>query len=143
VDFCVAAHRAVVDVDPDLGLLRIVRIDTAQDVGRALNPQQLHGQIEGGIAQGLGMAIMEGLVVEDGIIRNASFTDYLLPTILDVGEVEAVLVEEPSPWGPFGAKGMAELPTMGATPAVVAAVRAATGRALTRTPIQPQDIAGL
>jgi xanthine dehydrogenase D subunit len=143
VDFCVAAHRAVVDVDPGLGLLRVVRIDTAQDVGRALNPQQLHGQIEGGIAQGLGMAIMEGLVVEGGIIRNASFTDYLLPTILDVGEVEAVLVEEPSPWGPFGAKGMAELPTMGATPAVVAAVRAATGRALTRTPIQPQDIAGV
>jgi xanthine dehydrogenase D subunit len=143
VDFCVAAHRAVVDVDPELGLLRVVRIDTAQDVGRALNPQQLHGQIEGGIAQGLGMAIMEGLVVEGGIIRNASFTDYLLPTILDVGEVEAILVEEPSPWGPFGAKGMAELPTMGATPAVVAAVRAATGRALTRTPIQPQDIAGV
>jgi xanthine dehydrogenase D subunit len=143
VDFCVAAHRAVVDVDPELGLLRIVRIDTAQDVGRALNPQQLHGQIEGGIAQGLGMAIMEGLVVENGLIRNASFTDYLLPTILDVGEVEAVLVEEPSPWGPFGAKGMAELPTMGATPAVAAAVRAATGHDLTRTPIQPQDIAGL
>jgi CO/xanthine dehydrogenase Mo-binding subunit len=143
VDFCVAAHRAVVDVDPELGLLRIVRIDTAQDVGRALNPQQLHGQIEGGIAQGLGMAIMEGLVVENGLIRNASFTDYLLPTILDVGEVEAVLVEEPSPWGPFGAKGMAELPTMGATPAVVGAVRAASGRPLTRTPIQPQDIAGV
>jgi xanthine dehydrogenase D subunit len=143
VDFCVAAQRAVVDVDPDLGLVRVVRIDTAQDVGRAINPQQVLGQIEGGIAQGLGMALTEEVVTEEGRIRNASFTDYLLPTMLDVGEVEAVLIEEPSPWGPFGAKGMAELPTMGATPAILAAVRAATGRPLTRTPVRPQDIAGV
>jgi xanthine dehydrogenase D subunit len=143
VDFCVAAQRAVVDVDPDLGLVRVVRIDTAQDVGRAINPQQVLGQVEGGIAQGLGMALTEEVVTEQGRIRNASFTDYLLPTILDVGDVEAVLIEEPSPWGPFGAKGMAELPTMGATPAILAAVRAATGCALTRTPVRPQDIAGV
>jgi CO/xanthine dehydrogenase Mo-binding subunit len=143
VDFCVAAQRAVVDVDPDLGLVRVVRIDTAQDVGRAINPQQVLGQVEGGIAQGLGMALTEEVVTEDGRIRNASFTDYLLPTILDVGDVEAVLIEEPSPWGPFGAKGMAELPTMGATPAILAAIRDATGRPLTRTPARPQDIAGV
>jgi xanthine dehydrogenase D subunit len=143
VDFCVAAQRAVVDVDPDLGLVRVVRIDTAQDVGRAINPQQVLGQVEGGIAQGLGMALTEEVVTEEGRIRNASFTDYLLPTILDVGDVEAVLIEEPSPWGPFGAKGMAELPTMGATPAILAAIRDATGRPLTRTPARPQDIAGV
>ncbi len=142
VDFCVAAHRAVVDVDPDLGLVRVVEIAIAQDVGRALNPQQLHGQIEGGIAQGMGHAIMEEVVLDAGVIRNASFTDYLLPTCLDAPEVEAVLVEQPSPWGPFGAKGMAELPTMSATPAVVAAVRAATGRALTRAPVRPEDVVG-
>jgi CO/xanthine dehydrogenase Mo-binding subunit len=143
VDFCVAAQRAVVDVDPELGLVRVVRIDTAQDVGRAINPQQVLGQVEGGIAQGLGMALTEEVVTEEGRIRNASFTDYLLPTILDVGDVEAVLIEEPSPWGPFGAKGMAELPTMGATPAILAAIRDATGRPLTRTPARPQDIAGV
>jgi xanthine dehydrogenase D subunit len=142
VDFCVAAHRAVVDVDPELGLLRVVEIAIAQDVGRVLNPLQLHGQIEGGIAQGMGHAIMEEVLVERGIIRNASFTDYLLPTCLDAPDVEAVLVEEPSPWGPYGAKGMAELPTMSATPAVVAAIRAATGRPLTRAPVRPQDIVG-
>jgi xanthine dehydrogenase D subunit len=140
VDFCVAAHRAVVDVDPELGLVRVVQIAIAQDVGRVLNPLQLHGQIEGGIAQGMGHAVMEEVLVERGIIRNASFTDYLLPTCLDAPEVEAVLVEEPSPWGPFGAKGMAELPTMSATPAVVAAIRAATGRPLRRAPVRPEDL---
>jgi xanthine dehydrogenase D subunit len=143
VDFCVAAHRAVVDVDPDLGLVRVVQIAIAQDVGRALNPQQVLGQIEGGIAQGMGHAVMEEVVLDGGVIRNASFTDYLLPTCLDMPDVEAVLVEEPSPWGPFGAKGMAELPTMSATPAVVAAMRDATGRELPRIPVRPQDLVGL
>jgi xanthine dehydrogenase D subunit len=143
VDFCVAAHRAVVDVDPELGLVRVVEIAIAQDVGRVVNPLQLLGQIEGGIAQGVGHAVMEEVVIDGGVVRNASFTDYLLPTCLDAPAVEAVLVEEPSPWGPFGAKGMAELPTMSATPAVVAAIRAATGRPLPRVPVRPEDITGV
>jgi CO/xanthine dehydrogenase Mo-binding subunit len=86
---------------------------------------------------------MEELVVEDGVIRNPTFTDYLLPTFLDAPDVEAVLVEEPGHWGPFGAKGVGEPPTISSTPAVVAAIRAATGRALTRVPVRPQDIVGL
>jgi xanthine dehydrogenase D subunit len=142
VDFCVAAHRAVVDVDPELGLVRVVRIDTAQDVGRALNPQSVLGQIEGGIAQGMGLAVMEELVLDEGIVRNPSFTDYLLPTSLDAPEMEAVLVEQPSPWGPYGAKGFAELPSISSTPAVVAAIRNATGRPLSRVPVRPDDIVG-
>jgi xanthine dehydrogenase D subunit len=141
--FCVAAHRAVVDVDPELGLVRVVRVDTAQDVGRALNPQAVLGQIEGGILQGVGLAVMEEMVLDEGAVHNASFTDYLIPTILDAPDVEAVLIEEPEPGGPFGAKGMAELPTISATPAVVAAIRAATGRPLTRVPVRPEDIVGL
>jgi CO/xanthine dehydrogenase Mo-binding subunit len=141
--FVVAAHRAVVDVDPELGLVKVVRVDTAQDVGKALNPQAVVGQIEGGILQGVGLAVMEELVVEDGVIRNPTFTDYLLPTFLDAPDVEAVLVEEPGHWGPFGAKGVGEPPTISSTPAVVAAIRAATGRALTRVPVRPQDIVGL
>ncbi len=141
VDFSVAAHRAVVDVDPDLGLVRVVRVDIAQDVGRALHPVQLRGQIEGGIAQGMGLAVMEELVFrEDGTVANPTFTDYLLPTILDMPDIEAVLIEEPGSWGPFGAKGMAELPSVSATPAVVAAIRAATGKALTRVPVRPEHI---
>jgi xanthine dehydrogenase D subunit len=141
--FCVAAHRAVVDVDPELGLVRVVQVDIAQDVGRALNPQAVLGQIEGGILQGVGLATMEELLVERGVVRNASFTDYLIPTILDAPEVEAVLVEEPEPGGPFGAKGFAELPAISSTPAAVAAIRAATGRALNRVPVRPDDIVGL
>ena len=141
VDFCVAAHRAVVDVDRALGLVRIVAIDTAQDVGRAVNPLQLRGQIEGGVLQGVALATFEEVVLEAGVVRNASFTDYLLPTCLDAPAVHADLVEIPSPWGPFGAKGMGELPTISATPAVVAAIRAATGCALTRVPVRPADIA--
>ena len=141
-DLAVAAHRAVVDVDPELGLVRIVRIDTAQDVGRVINPVAIRGQIEGGILQGAGLAIMEELVVEDGRILNASFTDYLLPTILDAPAVEYRLIEEPSHWGPLGAKGAGEPPTISSTPAVVAAIRDATGRDLNRVPVRPADIVG-
>ncbi len=140
--FVVAAHRAVVDVDPELGLVRVVQIDTAQDVGRALHPESVRGQIEGGIMQGMGMAVMEELLVDGGEIRNPSFTDYLLPTFLDAPAIEAVLIEEPDHWGPFGAKGVGEPPTISSTPAVVAAIRAATGRELPRAPVRPSDIVG-
>jgi CO/xanthine dehydrogenase Mo-binding subunit len=138
--FAFVAHRAVVDVDVDLGLVKVVQIATAQDVGRALNPLSVIGQIEGGIAQGLGLAVMEEIVIQDGRIRNPSFTDYLLPTCLDAPEVVAVLVEEHDPQAPLGAKGVGEPPCISVTPAIVAAIRAATGRDLTRVPVRPQDI---
>ena len=141
VSFAFAAHRAVVDVDPDLGLVRVVQIATGQDVGRALNPRSVVGQIEGGIAQGLGLAVMEEIVVDDGVIRNPSFTDYLIPTALDMPAVAATLIEQPEPGAPFGAKGVGEPPTISSTPAIVAAIRAATGLDLTRVPVRPQDIA--
>ena len=140
--FAFAAHRAVVDVDADLGLLRAVEVATTQDVGRILNPVQAVGQIEGGIAQGVGLAVMEEIVLEGGRVRNASFTDYLIPTALDMCDVRiARLVEEPEPGAPFGAKGIGEPPTISSTPAVVAAVRQATGLPLNRVPIRPSDIA--
>lgn len=140
VSFAFAAHRAVVDVDPELGLVRVRQISTGQDVGRALHPQQVVGQIEGGIAQGLGLAVMEEVVVRDGRVLNASFTDYLIPTALDMPAVEATLIEQPEPGAPFGAKGVGEPPTISSTPAVVAAIRAATGRELSRVPVRPDDI---
>ena len=140
-DFAVAGHRAVVDVDVELGLVKVVRVDTAQDVGLALNPAAVRGQIEGGILQGVGLAVMEELVLKDGVMLNANFTDYLLPTILDAPEVEALLIENPGSWGPFGAKGVGEPPTISSTPAVVAAIRAASGKELNRVPVRPQDIA--
>jgi xanthine dehydrogenase D subunit len=139
--FAFAVHRAVVDVDVDLGLVRVVQVATAQDVGVALNPLSVVGQIEGGIAQGLGFAVMEEVVVDQGVIRNASFTDYLLPTALDAPEVVLTLIEEPDPQAPLGAKGVGESPTVSSTPAIVAAMRAATGCELARVPVRPQDIA--
>ncbi len=141
--FAVAAHRAVVDVDVELGLVRVVRVDTAQDVGKLLNPQAAVGQIEGGIMQGVGLAVMEELIVDGGVIKNPTFTDYLLPTFLDAPAIEARFIEEPDHWGPFGAKGIGEPPTISSTPAVVAAIRAATGRDLRRAPVRPEDIVGL
>jgi CO/xanthine dehydrogenase Mo-binding subunit len=136
-----AAHRAVVDVDEGLGLVKVVQVTTGQDVGRALNPLAVTGQIEGGIAQGIGLAIMEEIVLDGGRVRNASFTDYLIPTTLDVPEVHAALIEVPEPDAPFGAKGVGEPPTISSGPAVLAAIRAATGLELTRAPLRPQDIA--
>ncbi len=140
-DFAVAGHRAVVDVDTELGLVKVVRVDTAQDVGLALNPESVRGQIEGGILQGVGLAVMEELVMKEGVILNPTFTDYLLPTILDAPDVEALLIEREGSWGPFGAKGVGEPPTISSTAAVAAAIRAASGKELNRVPIRPQDIA--
>ncbi len=142
LSFAFVAHRAVVDVDPELGLCRLVDLVTSQDVGKVLNPLQLLGQLEGGAAQGVGLALMEEILVTDGTVRNASFTDYLIPTALDLPDLRVgELVEQAEPDAPFGAKGVGEPPTISSTPAVVAAVRAATGLALDRTPVRPADIA--
>jgi xanthine dehydrogenase D subunit len=143
VTFAFAAQRAVVDVDLDLGLARVVQVASVQDVGRAINPQGVHGQVEGGIAQGLGLALMEELVVHEGTIRNASFTDYLIPTIMDVPDVISELYEEPEPGLPFGAKGAAEHPTIAAPAAIASALRSATSRGLNRIPIRPDDLIGI
>ena len=140
LQYAFAAHRAVVDVDTELGLVRVVELATAQDVGKAINPQAVEGQLEGGAAQGLGLAIMEEIQVKDGIIRNASFTDYLLPTILDMPPVRMQVLELGDPHSPYGLKGVGEPPTISSGPAIVAAIRAATGRPLTRIPVRPHDI---
>ena len=143
VSFSFAAERAVVEVDADLGLVRVVQIAAAQDAGRVMNPQGATGQVEGGTAMGIGLALMEEIKVEDGVIRNASFTDYLIPTILDAPPVVTEFVEEPEPGAPYGLKGIGELGTVVATPAVVAALRDAIGRPLNRVPVTPDDLVGL
>ena len=143
VALALAAMRAVVEVDVELGLSRVVWIGTAQDVGHALNRVAVEGQIEGGTAQGLGLALMEELQTRDGVIANASLTDYLVPTFLDMPPVVSELVEEPEPEAPLGVKGVGEPPTVVSTAAVVAALRDATGRELTRAPVRPDDIVGL
>ena len=140
VAFAFVAHRAVVDVDVELGLVKVVQVATAQDVGRALNPLSVQGQLEGGIAQGLGLAVMEEVIVQDGRVRNPSFTDYLLPTALDAPDVVYSLIEEPDPQAPLGAKGVGEPPCISVTPAIASAIRQATGRDIRRVPVRPQDI---
>ncbi len=143
VTFAFGAARAVVEVDQDLGLVRVVQLAVAQDVGRALNPQSVLGQIEGGSAQGLGLALMEEIALVDGQVKNASFTDYLIPTILDMPPVVCEIVEEPEPGLPYGAKGVGEPSTVVVPAAVVAALRHATGRELRRAPVKPDDLVGL
>ncbi len=141
VQYAFAAHRAVVDVDTELGLVKVVEIATAQDVGKAMNPQAVQGQIHGGIAQGLGLAVMEEIQLTDGVVRNPSFTDYLIPTILDMPPVRLDVLELADPHAPYGLRGVGEPPTISSTPAVVAAIRAATGLDLTRVPVCPEHIA--
>ena len=143
LQYAFAAHRAVVEVDVELGLVRVVEIATAQDVGKVINPLALEGQIEGGIAQGLGLASMEGIRLKDGKIQNASFTDYLIPTILDMPPVRMEILELADPEAPYGLKGVGEPPTIASTPAIVAALRDATGKELIRIPVRPEHIAGL
>ena len=142
-EFAVFANRAVVDVDLDLGLISVLSLEAYQDVGRVVNPLGLVGQVEGGAAQGLGLAIMEGLVIEDGRILNASFTDYLIPTTLDMPPITLEFIEDPAAWGPFGAKGAGEAPCIASGPAIAAAVRNATGAEVTSFPIRPEDLVGL
>jgi CO/xanthine dehydrogenase Mo-binding subunit len=143
VALALAAMRVVVEVDVELGLTRVVWIGTAQDVGNALNRVAVEGQIEGGTAQGLGLALMEEIQTRDGAIANASFTDYLIPTFLDMPPVVSDLVEDPEPGAPYGVKGVGEPPTVVSTAAIVAALRDATGRELTRVPVRPDDIVAL
>ena len=143
VSFAFTAQRAVVDVDTELGLVRVVQIAAAQDVGHMINPLGAEGQVEGGTAQGIGFALMEELQIANGLMQNGSFTDYLVPTALDVPPVVIDFVEEPEPGAPYGVKGIGELPTVVAAPAIVAALRHATGRPLNRLPVRPDDLLGL
>jgi CO/xanthine dehydrogenase Mo-binding subunit len=141
VSFSYSAHRAVVDVDPELGTVTVVALSTGQDAGRVLNPLAVQGQLEGGSAQGVGLAIFEELVTQDGVPLNTGFEDYVIPTTVDMPVVEWTCVQQAEPAAPYGAKGIGEGPTISSTPAVLAAIRAATGRELSSVPVKPADIA--
>lgn len=143
VQYSFAAHRAVVDVDTELGLVKVVELACAQDVGKALNPLSVIGQIQGGTTQGLGLAVMEEVLVSDrATVRNPSFTDYLIPTILDTPPIPVDVLELADDHAPYGLRGVGEAPTLSSTPAVVAAIRAATGLALARVPVRPEHLTG-
>ncbi|MER5720236.1 molybdopterin cofactor-binding domain-containing protein [Streptomyces sp. NPDC002132] len=144
VQYSFAAHRAVVEVDTELGMVKVVELACAQDVGKALNPLSVLGQIQGGTAQGLGIAVMEEIVVDPKTakVRNPSFTDYLIPTILDTPTIPVDVLELADTHAPYGLRGIGEAPTLSSTPAVLAAVRDATGLELNRTPVRPEHLTG-
>lgn len=142
VQYAFAAHRAVVDVDTELGLVKVVALDCAQDVGKAINPQAVMGQIQGGSAQGLGLAVMEEILIKGGKIKNPSFTDYLIPTILDMPPMRIDVLEHADPNAPYGVRGVGEPPTISSGPAIVAAIRDATGLPLHQVPVRPGHITG-
>ncbi|KUH36155.1 MULTISPECIES: xanthine dehydrogenase family protein molybdopterin-binding subunit [Streptomyces] len=136
--FC--AIRAVVDVDVELGSVRVVELAVAQDVGRVLNPAQLATRIEAGVTQGLGAALTENLRTPRGLVRHPDLTGYALPTALDTPDIHIVrLVEERDVVAPFGAKAASAVPVVTSPAAIASAVRAATGRPVNRLPIRPQS----
>ncbi|MFC5824692.1 xanthine dehydrogenase subunit D [Nonomuraea insulae] len=145
VAYAFAAHRAVVDVDPELGSVRVVEIACAQDVGKAINPVAVEGQMHGGIAQGLGLAVMEEIQVRDGRILNPSFTDYLIPTTMDMPPTVLDILELPRHDSPYGLTGVGEPPLLSAPAAIAAAIRDAVGGAaagaLDRIPMTPEAVA--
>ncbi|MET8494408.1 molybdopterin cofactor-binding domain-containing protein [Streptomyces cellulosae] len=144
VQYSFAAHRAVVEVDTELGLVKVIELACAQDVGKALNPLSVVGQIQGGTTQGLGVAVMEEILVDPATakVRNPSFTDYLIPTILDTPTIPVDVLELADDHAPYGLRGIGEAPTLSSTPAVLAAIRAATGLELNRTPVRPEHLTG-
>jgi CO/xanthine dehydrogenase Mo-binding subunit len=139
--FAFVAHRAVIDVDVELGIARVAQLACAEDVGRAVNPLALEGQLEGAGMQGLGLALMEEMAVDEGVVTSRSLGEYRIPTIVDAPEMPSLVLELGNPDAPHGVTGVGELAAITSTPAVLAALRDATGRPLTRIPARPEDLA--
>jgi CO/xanthine dehydrogenase Mo-binding subunit len=136
-----AGQIAEVEVDPDTGNVSILRYVSIQDVGKALNPTLVEGQIQGGSAQGIGIGLSEQMVYSaEGRLLNSSLLDYRTMTAIDLPKIEVVLVEVPTPYGPFGAKGVGEPPIVPGPAAIANAVRDATGQAFTDLPITPDKV---
>ena len=131
-----AAQIAVVEVDLDLGTTKVLNIVAAHDVGRAINPQLVEGQIHGGIAQGLGLALMEEYI--PGVTENLH--DYLIPTVGDMPHMDVLIIEDEEPLGPYGAKGVGEPGLVPTAPAIFGAIRHATGVRVTEAPMLPHRL---
>ncbi|MCH8883343.1 MAG: xanthine dehydrogenase family protein molybdopterin-binding subunit [SAR324 cluster bacterium] len=134
------AHVADVEVDPETGQVRLLRYCAAQDVGVAINPVAVEGQIHGAVVQGVGMALSEELIFRDGRMANPNFLDYKIPSATDVPPIEAVLVERPAADGPFGAKGIGEPPIVPVQAAIANAIHAAVGVRVDTLPITPERL---
>jgi len=135
-----ATQIAEVEVNLKTGLARVLRIVAAHDIGKAVNPQLVEGQITGGILMGLGQALMEEIILKEGCTANTNFTDYLIPTAIDAPEVDAILIESDEPTGPFGAKGIGEAVNIATAPAILNAIHDATGIRIWELPATPERI---
>jgi CO/xanthine dehydrogenase Mo-binding subunit len=135
------AQAVEVEVDTETGVLDIRRVVCADDVGKAINPQQVEGQIEGGVVQAVGWATCENFITEEGHVLTPYLSTYLIPTIADVPErVESIIVEKPDRRGPWGARGMGEMPFIPLAPALVAAIHDATGVWIDDLPLTPERV---
>jgi CO/xanthine dehydrogenase Mo-binding subunit len=140
-DYTFGCHAAEVEVDTQTGVVKVLKLTAAHDVGRAINPQSVEGQIQGGAVQGLGYALMEEIVLEDGINLTTSFASYLIPSATDVPDVEPLVIESGEGLGPFGARGIGEPPIAPPAAAVANAIEDATGARVTQLPLTPERVA--
>jgi len=135
------AQAVTVEVDTETGHVRILDVISTNDVGRAVNPQQVQGQIEGGVVQGAGYTILENFVQKDGYVQTQHLSTYLIPTVLDVPErIQSIVLEYPDPIGPWGARGMAEMPLLPLAPGIIAAVHDAIGVWFHEFPLTPERV---
>jgi CO/xanthine dehydrogenase Mo-binding subunit len=139
-DFTFGTHLADVEVDRETGQVRVLRYVAAHDVGRAINPSSVRGQIIGGAVQGLGQALLEEVVLEDGVNLTGGLFQYLIPTAADVPDVEAVILESGEGMGPFGARGIGEPPIGPPAAAIASAIHDAVGARPTTLPITPERV---
>ena len=136
-----ATQLAEIEVDTETGEVRVVRLASATDAGKAINPQNVEGQIEGGAVMGIGYALLEDYIIDpEGKPRTRRLSQYRVPTALDVPDVDSLIVEVPEPSGPFGAKGIAEPASIPTAPAILNAIYDAIGVRVTRLPVSPAEI---
>jgi len=135
------AQVVTVEVDTETGHVRVIDVVSADDVGKAINPQQVQGQIEGAVVQALGYSILENFIQKNGYVQTQHLSTYLIPTILDIPQqVKSLILEYPDPIGPFGARGMAEMPFLPIAPAITAAIQDATGAWFDEFPLTPERV---
>jgi putative selenate reductase molybdopterin-binding subunit len=143
-DFAMAysfgVHAVDVEVDPDTGYTRVLRLVAGTDCGNLINPALAEGQVEGGCAQGIGYALMEDLVCQEGQVLNSRFGSYKIPTVMEMPKVEAIWVETDDPRGPYGAKGLGEMGMVPTAPAIANAVYQAVGVRIQELPITPEKV---
>ena len=141
--FSWAAAVAEIEVDPVTFEVKVVHFSTSHDVGKAINPDQVVAQIQGGTLQGIGYALYEKVQLQDGHFDITGFTDYIIPTVTEMPEFDISVIENPYPYGPFGAKGLGELPLVGAAPAVISALWMIFGEEFNEIPVLPEYLAGI